>query len=448
MAARQLPKDENSERAVLGSMLIDRDAVDTVFELLDADDFYSTDNRRIYGAMMDLYRTNLPVDLTTVAAKCVDLHIDADKLIGMAEAIPSAANVRGYIDRVRDKAVRRKLITINAQIANEAFGAGMTADELLESLDAQVYGLWQRTSAEDYSAVCEIVPAAIAELEAVQKAKNGITGVPTGYDKLDDLTAGLQAGDMIVLAARPSQGKTAFALNIALNAARRDCPVGFFSIEMTNAALVRRMLSSLAMVDSHKARRGRLNPVDWAAIVNAASRLSSVKLFIDQVAATIPAIRQKARRMIRQHGVKLLIVDYLQIMRMARGERYNGDTEKTTALSAGIKQLAKELNVPIVILSQLSRASVGDKPRKPVLPDLRQSGAIEQDADVVVFIHRPEAYGITTDSEYGSTEGKAEIHVAKQRNGPTGEMLLRYVKEYGVFQDVVPYEAPENDPRF
>jgi replicative DNA helicase len=431
-------------------MLIDRYAPDAVFEILDAGDFYGRPNREIFASMFDLYQSNQPIDLTTVAAKLVDKKsgIDAVKLVDLAEGIASAANVVSYAERVRDRSVRRKLIEINARVANEAFGAELSSDELLELLDAQVYGLWQRTAAEDYSPVCDIVPAAIAELEAVQKAKNGITGVPTGYDKLDDLTAGLQAGDMIVLAARPSQGKTAFALNIALNAARRDCPVGFFSIEMTNAALVRRMLSSLAMVDSHKARRGRLNPVDWSAIVNAASRLSDVKLFLDQVADTLPAIRQKARRMIRQHGVKLLIVDYLQIMRMARGERYNGDTEKTTALSAGIKQLAKELNLPILILSQLSRASVGDKPRKPVLSDLRQSGAIEQDADVVVFIHRPEAYGIMTDQDYGATEGKAEIHVAKQRNGPTGELLLRFVKEYGVFQDVAPYEAPENGVDF
>jgi replicative DNA helicase len=173
-----------------------------------------------------------------------------------------------------------------------------------------------------------------------------------------------------------------------------------------------------------------------------------VKLFLDQVADTLPAIRQKARRMIRQHDVKMIIVDYLQIMKLPRGERYYGDTEKTTALSSGIKKLAKELNVPIVILSQLSRASVGDKPRKPVLSDLRQSGAIEQDADVVIFIHRPEAYGIITDTEYGSTEGKAEIHVAKQRNGPTGEFLLRFAKEYGIFHNVDPREAPEDTPKF
>ena len=438
---RGLPASVDAERSILGSILLDNFLYNQAAETLKADHFALDSHRRIFSRMMELAEHNKPIDIITLTEelgrrKEVEAVGGVAYISSLTDGLPRRPNIEHYVKIVRDKAMLRALIHTASDAIARASEQADSADEILDSTEAAIFSLADDRVQRGFIGIPEIVKESFGSIDQLYERGQRITGLATHYDRLDELTSGLQPSDLVIIAARPSMGKTAFAINIAENAAVKDGKtVGIFSLEMSRESLLLRLLCSQAMVDSHKLRTGFLGRDDHQKLVDALGRLADAKIFIDDTPGiSLHEMRAKARRLkASEGGLDLLVVDYLQLMAAAPigGKRFENRTQEVSAISRGLKGLAKELRVPVVALSQLSRAPEsrgGD--HRPQLADLRESGSIEQDADVVMFIFREEVYN-HDDSEL---EGLAEIIIAKQRNGPTDTVKLAFIKRSTRFE--------------
>jgi replicative DNA helicase len=440
--AGSLPASVQAERSILGAILLDNLAYNEAAEHLRAEDFSLDSHRRIYSRMVDLAESSRPIDMITLIEeldrrKELEAIGDVGYVSGLVDGVPDRPSIEHYIKIVRDKALLRGLIhAANTAIAR-ASDQTDPAEDILNDTEATIFQLSEKRIGRGFMGIQEIVKESFGSVDALLQRGQRITGLETHYVDLDELTSGLQASDLVIIAARPSMGKTAFAMNIAENASVNDGKiVGIFSLEMSREALLLRLLCSCAKVDSHKMRTGSLWREDMEKVIRAMDRLANAPIFIDDTPGiSFSEMRAKARRLKQQNQGKLdlVIVDYLQLMSATGSKRYENRTQEVSAISRGLKALAKELRVPVIALSQLSRAPEsrsGD--HRPQLADLRESGSIEQDADVVMFIFREEVYK-PDDPEL---DGKAEIIIAKQRNGPTGKLTLAFIKRSTRFESM------------
>ena len=426
---------------MLSAMLMDRDAVDRVNEVLDDTMFYREGNRRIFRAMVTLAERGDVIDPLTLAEELGrrdELQAAGGKdYIGyLVDAVPTAANVEYHARIVREKALRRRLIEVSTAIVSEAFESSAPAGELLDAAEHKIFEVNRARGNEGFTRIKELLWPTMENIERLQRGGESITGVPSGFKDLDDLTAGFQQSDLVIVAARPSMGKTAFVLNIAQNAALdKNVPVAFFSLEMSKESLVQRLLTSEGRVDAQRLRKGKLHDDEFVRLGRAAGMLSHAPIWIDDTPGiTLLEMRSKARRLKTDNDIGMIVVDYLQLMQGPNNQESR--QQEISYISRSLKSLARELKVPVVALSQLSRAPeqrTGDN-KRPQLSDLRESGAIEQDADLVMFIYRQEMYDGPVDKDGNSLEGRAEIIVGKQRNGPTGFVNLYFNKTYTRFE--------------
>ena len=417
--------------------MLDQRAWDQVADVVGADDFYRADHRAIFQTILTLIEHEKPPDAVTVSEQLErESRLDAagglDYLARLVEETPSAANVRAYARIVRDHAMLRQLIEIGGDIAASAHDSeGRTVAELVDLAEQRVFEIADRgSSGPGFKALKEILPDAIDRLDVLSHSDADITGVSTGFVAMDEMTAGLQRGELIVIAGRPSMGKTTLAVNIAENAAiGHQVPTAIFSMEMSAEQLTFRMIGSIGRVNQASLRRGKLSDEDWSRIDSAVSMMSKAPIFIDDSAGLSPTdVRARARRLKREHGLGLIVIDYLQLMQVT-GTKENRATE-ISEISRSLKALAKELKVPVVALSQLNRSVESRQDKRPMMSDLRESGAIEQDADLIIFIYRDEVYNPDSPNR-----GMAEIIVAKQRNGPTGKLTLTFLGKYTRFEN-------------
>jgi replicative DNA helicase len=437
------PANEEAEQSVLGAVLLRPTTLDQVADLITPEDFYRPSHRKIFQAMLDLYARGEPVDLVTVTALLKERGLLDEVggpvfLASLSEHVGLAANAAHYAKLVHEKSVLRRLLDCTQEISRACLGPVERVDEFLDWAEGQVFRVAESKIRPGFQAIGRLVEDEVVNLEAIwHREKGRITGVPSGFPELDHLTAGFQDGDLIIIAARPSMGKTALALNIAFNAAyTRQIPVAFFSLEMSKQQLVRRLLSAVGEIDASHLRRAFLTDDEWRKLQEAASYLLDCPLFIDDTpAASVLEVRSKARRLRAEGKLGLVIVDYLQLMK--GGPDANSREQEISEISRSLKALAKELGVPVVALSQLSRKVEERKPKIPELADLRESGAIEQDADVILFIYRDEVY-----NENSPEAGQARILLKKQRNGPTGEFRLAFRGLYTRFDPLEPEEPP------
>jgi replicative DNA helicase len=437
------PANAEAEQSVLGAILVRPEVLDRVADLIAAGDFYREAHGRIFQAMLDLYGRGDPVDLVTVSALLAERgHLEGVGgpvfLAGLSEQVGFATNADYYAGLVHDKAVLRRLLDTTQEIAGACFGPVEDVAEFLDTAEQKIFEVAESKVRLGFQPLSALVEKEISNLEAIwHRDISRITGVESGFKDLDHLTAGFQDSDLIIIAARPSMGKTALALNIAYNAAfKPQKHVAFFSLEMSREQLVRRLLSSVGKVDASNLRRAFLSTMEWANLQTAAGYLLDCPIYIDDTpAATVLDIRAKARRLKADGKLNMLVIDYLQLMR-GRADVHSREQE-ISEISRSLKALAKELKVPVIVLSQLNR-KVEDRPNKrPQLADLRESGAIEQDADVVIFIYRDEVY-----REDSPEQGTAEIIIGKQRNGPTGKIKLNFQAKYTTFGAFEREEAP------
>jgi len=441
-ALRIPPHSNEAEQAVLGGLLLDNAAWDHVADRVGEEDFYRADHRLIFRAVKLLAEKGSPLDVVTLSEWLAnhDLLDDAGGLpylARLARDTPSAANIRAYADIVRERSVLRQLIRVGTDIAARAFAPeGRDSKELLDEAERQVFAIAEQGNRQNqgFQPIKDLLTKAIDRIDTLFERDDPITGVPTGWNDFDEMTAGLQAGDLIIIAGRPSMGKTTFAMNIVENAAIKEGnPVAVFSMEMPGDHLAMRMMSSLGRIDQHRIRTGKLEDEDWPRLTSAVSLLAEAKLFIDDTAALSPTeVRARCRRLAREHGqLGLVMIDYLQLMQIP-GSSENRATE-ISEISRSLKALAKELHVPVIALSQLNRSLEQRPNKRPVMSDLRESGAIEQDADLICFIYRDEVYN--PDS---ADKGTAEIIIGKQRNGPIGSVRLTFLGKYTRFENFTP----------
>ncbi len=431
------PQNLEAEMAVLGSMLLDEEAVSISAEKLDATCFYKDTHRKIFQAITDLYNTNKAVDLITLAnALKIDGALDsiggASYLTSLANAVPTAANINYYAGIVREKYILRTLINNSTKIITVCHESQGNIDEVVDTAEKLIFEVSDRKNQGTYLQLKEIIKESIETIDRLYQNKAHVTGIPTGYIDFDIKTAGLQPSDLIIIAGRPSMGKSAFALGIAEYAGVIEkVPTAIFSLEMSKEQLVQRMLCSHARVDAHKVRTGYLATSDWPRLTAAAGKLSDAPIFIDDTPAiSVMELRARARRLKSHHGIKLIILDYMQLMR-GTASNMESRQQEISEISRSLKALARELNVPVIAISQLSRAVESRTDHRPQLSDLRESGAIEQDADVVVLILREEYYSPSPDNQ-----GIAEAIIAKQRNGPVGSLKLAFIKEFTRFDNL------------
>jgi replicative DNA helicase len=446
-ASRSAPWSQEAEQAVLGAMLLDQDAALRAAELVDDSMFYREAHRRLFRAMLALTEQRTVIDHITLRDELLrrgELEVAGglEYLAELVDAVPTAANIEFHAKIVKDKAILRRLIETSTGIITEAYDGHSTANDLLDSAEAKIFQISQQRGDEGFTRIKEMLWPTMERIETLQRSGKAITGVPSGFADLDEMTSGFQASELIIVAARPSMGKTAFCLNVATQAAVDGFGVAVFSLEMSKEALVQRMLCAEARVDSQAVRRGTLRDPDFTRLARAAGILQSCPVWIDDTPSlSLLEMRSKARRLKVENDVRLIVVDYLQLMRSP--EYAENRVQEVSDISRSLKGLARELNIPVIALSQLSRASEqrGGE-RRPILSDLRDSGAIEQDADVVLFIHRPEMYQ-KEDSEGNSLEGMAEVIVGKHRNGPTGLVNLYFHKQFTRFDNRTEREASE-----
>ncbi|MFI5211085.1 MAG: replicative DNA helicase [Gemmatimonadales bacterium] len=442
VGGRSVPWNNEAEQSVLGAMVLDQDAALRAVELIDDTVFYREAHRRIFRAIRRLLDQRMVIDPVTLrneldrSGELADIG-GGSYLADLSDMVPGAANLEYHIQIVKEKSILRNLIEAATSILQETYEGRKPANDLLDQAETRIFHVAQDRQGENVVRIKELLWPTMERIELLQKAGKRITGVPSGFTDLDELTSGFQPSELIVVAARPSMGKTALCLNMAAHAAiEHRAGVLLFSLEMSNDSLVQRFLCSEGMVDAMRMRRGMLSDADFTRLARAAGVLSGAPLFFfDQPSLTALQARSVARRQMREQPIGLIIVDYLQLMR-SPDTASQGRVQEISDISRSLKALARELEVPVVALSQLSRASEqrgGD--RKPILSDLRDSGAIEQDADIVMFIHRPEYYEGNTDKEGNSLEGKAEVMVAKNRNGPTGHVDLFFHKQYTRFDN-------------
>ena len=440
---RRPPYSEDAEQAVLPAMLMDADSVARVVELLDDAMFYREGHRRIYRAMMTLTERGEIVDPLTLANELdrrgeLEASGGKDYIGFLIDAVPTSANVEYHARIVREKALYRRLIEVSTSIVSEAFEGRLPAAELLDDAEHKIFQVSQQRGTQGFTRIKELLWPTMERIEALQRGGKTITGVASGFTDLDEMTSGFQPSDLVIVAARPSMGKTALVLNIAQHAAiEHNVPVAFFSLEMSKESLVQRMLTSEARIDAQRLRKGMLRDDDFPRLARAAGILSSAPVYIDDTPGiTLLEMRSKARRLKADSGIGMVVVDYLQLMQGPPG--VESRQQEVSIISRGLKGLAKELGVPVVALSQLSRAveqRAGSEKGRPVLSDLRESGAIEQDADLIMFIFRQEVYDGPTDKDGNSLEGRAEVIVGKQRNGPIGIVNVFFHKAYTRFEN-------------
>ncbi|QUH29485.1 replicative DNA helicase [Vallitalea guaymasensis] len=427
------PYSLEAEQSVIGSMILDREAIATGSESLMPDDFYQPDLKVIFEAIIDLYNKNKAVDLVTLENKLKDEGV-LDQIGGinylskLAVAVPTSAHIKNYAQIVKEKAVLRKLIKTSREIIDESYDGKNKLEDVLNGAEEKIFNIMQDRRTEEFSSIKDLVVPTLNKIETIHKNQGKVTGIPTGFIDLDYKTAGLQPSDLVLIAARPSMGKTAIALNMAQHAAiKENAATAIFSLEMSKEQLVNRLLCSEAMVDAQKVRTGDLEDEDWAKIASGSSVLSNAPIYIDDTPGiTVSEMKAKCRKLKLEKGLDLILIDYLQLM------SGNGKTEsrqqEISEISRSLKALAREMEAPVVALSQLSRACESRADHRPMLSDLRESGAIEQDADVVMFLYRDEYYNPESEAK-----NQGELIIAKQRNGPTGTIHLVWMGQYTKF---------------
>lgn len=428
---RSLPQNIEAEQSVIGSMILDKNSVAEASEILRDEDFYRENHKLIFGAIMELYQKDMPVDMITL----IDHLRSTDKIEGaggityiteLCNSVPSTVNLHSYIEIVKNKAVLRKLIKSSNEIIDESYNLQDNVPKVLDSAEKKIFDIAQNKSTNDFEALSTVLERGFTEIERLYNNKGQVSGVSSGFPELDAKTSGFQKGDMVLVAARPSMGKTTFALNLAEYAAlRQGKSIVIFSLEMSKEQLAYKLLCSEANVDMLKLRTGNLEDSDWDNIAKASGPLAEAKMYIDDTAGiSVMEMRSKCRRIKIEHGIDMIVIDYLQLMSGSGESRQ----QEVSEISRSIKALAKEMQCPIIALSQLSRAPEQRTDHRPMLSDLRESGSIEQDADIVMFLYRDEYYDEETEDK-----NVAECIISKQRNGPTGTVKLAWIGQYSKF---------------
>ena len=424
------PHDDAAELAVLGAMFLDREAASLALEMLTGEDFYRPDHRQVFEAAEELYHSGVPIDMITVKNKLEEKQV-FDQIGGLpflaniSTSVGSSANMRHYAAIVEEKSVLRRLIRTANNISQMSYEGKTDVNAIMDTAEKGIFDIMQNRHSDQFHHIRDIAVDSIEKIEDIYRSKGKLTGVPTGFVDFDQKTAGLQKSDLILLAARPSMGKTAFALNIIQNAAiRSNVPTAVFSLEMSREQLVNRMLCSEAMLDAQRLRTGELTDSDWADLIQAMGPLSQAPIYIDDTPGVTPMeVRSKCRRLKVEKGLGLIVIDYLQLM--SGNSRNDSRQQEISEISRSLKAIAREMEAPVIALSQLSRACEQRADHRPMLSDLRESGAIEQDADVVAFLYRDEYYFPDTEKK-----NQAELIIAKQRNGPTGTVDLTWMGQY------------------
>lgn len=437
------PQAVDLERAVLGALMIESDAYLRVGEMLKPDSFYEIRNQKVYQAIQNLAIEEKPIDMLTVTEKLRSMGeleecggpVYISELTGN---VVSSAHIEYHAKIIAQKYLARQLITFSSEVQTSAFDETQDVDDVMQSAESNLFKISQQNIKRDYVQIAPVVAQAYEQLKIAAKNDTGLTGLASGFYDLDKITSGWQKSDLIIIAARPAMGKTAFVLSMAKNiAVNNQVPIALFSLEMSNVQLVNRLISNTCQIPGDKIKNGQLMQYEWMQLDAHVSELQSAPLYVDDTPSlSIFELRTKARRLCREHGIKLIIIDYLQLMNGGGG--YGNRQEEVSTISRSLKGLAKELNIPIIALSQLNRGvenREGAEGKRPQLSDLRESGAIEQDADIVCFIHRPEYYHLYEDSQGRDLRGLAEIIIAKHRNGAVGDVRLRFVSEYARFQN-------------
>ena len=431
------PNDIEAEQAVLGSMLTDKDATIAAIEVLKEDDFYREDNKIIYRAILNLYNRAEPIDIITLKAELTSMgKFEAtgglEYLADLPERVPTTANVDKYINIVKEKSILRNLIKTANEIITLGYDPTEEVEDIMDTAEKKIFNIMQSKNQKGYTPIKDVLIDTFAELEKLYNQKQHITGVPTGFADLDYKTAGLHGSDLVLIAARPAMGKSAFALNIAANAAiKAKVPVAIFSLEMSKEQMVNRILCSEAMVDSNKVRTGKLDEQDWGKLAAALGPLSESEIYIDDTPGiSVMEIRAKCRKLKLEKNIGLVVIDYLQLIQ-GTNKRVGSREQEISEISRSLKILAKEIDVPVIALSQLSRAPEQRPDHRPMLSDLRESGAIEQDADIVMFLYRDDYYNEDSDKK-----NIAEVILAKHRAGSTGTVELLWLGNYTKFVNI------------
>ena len=438
------PQAIEVEKTVLGALMIDKDAYSVVCETLYPESFYEPRNQKVYAAIRDLAMAEKPVDIVTVTdqlSKSGNLE-DVGGPVYIAELsgrVASSANIEYHANIIAQKFLARQLIQFASDVETKAFDETIDVDELMQHAEGSLFELSQKNMKKDYTQIDPVVTQAVKVIQEAAKNKDGMTGIPSGYYGLDDKTSGWQDSDLVIIAGRPAMGKTAFALSMAKNiAADYQVPIAFFSLEMSNQQLVNRLLSNVCEIEGKKILNGQLQPDEWERLDKRVNKLLGAPIYVDDTPGlSVFELRTKARRLVREHDVKIIMIDYLQLMN-ANGMRFSSRQEEVSTISRSLKGLAKELNIPIIALSQLNRgveSREGLEGKRPQLSDLRESGAIEQDADMVLFVHRPEYYHIYQDDNGRDLHGMAQIIIAKHRKGATGDVTLAFRGEFTRFEN-------------
>ena len=436
------PQSIDAEQSVLGGLLLDNQRWDAIADRLSVEDFYRREHRLIFAAISALCQENSPADVITVSERLEQTgELEAAgglAYIGsLANNTPSAANVPAYADIVRERSILRQLLAAAHDISEAAYNpGGRTALEVLDYAEKRIFDISEKRARRrgSYEPIASLLTKTVDRIDQLYRTQGTVTGVPTGFTDLDEKTSGLQKSDLIIIAGRPSMGKTTFAMNIAENAAvGHKIPVAVFSMEMPGTQLAMRMMASLGRINSHRIRTGKLDDEDWPRLTSAVSLLSEAPIFSDDTPALTPMeLRARARRIKREHDLGLIIIDYLQLMQAGEGATSENRATEISNITRALKGLAKELDVPIIAMSQLNRSLEQRTDKRPVMSDLRESGAIEQDADVILFIYRDEVY-----NEDSPNKGTAEIIIGKQRNGPIGKVMLTFLGEYTRFENYI-----------
>lgn len=438
------PQAVDIERAVLGALMIDKDAYAIVCEILRPESFYEPRNQMVYTAIRDLSMDEKPVDMLTVTDKLaksgtLEQAGGPGYIAELTSGVASSANIEYHANIIAQKSLARQLISFSSAIQTKAFDETIDVEDLMQEAEGSLFELSQHNMKKDYTAIDPVIAQAVKGIQDAAKNTDGLTGVSTGYFKLDDITSGWQASDLVIIAGRPAMGKTSFALSMAKNiAADLRIPMAFFSLEMSNVQLVNRLISNACEIQGSKILNGQLQRDEWERLDKNINQLLGAPLYVDDTPGlSVFELRTKARRLVREHGIKLIMIDYLQLMN-ANGMRFSSRQEEVSTISRSLKGLAKELDIPILALSQLNRgveSREGLEGKRPQLSDLRESGAIEQDADMVLFVHRPEYYHIYQDDNGRDLHGMAQIIIAKHRKGATGDVLLTFRGEYTRFEN-------------
>lgn len=439
MENRLPPQNIDAEKSILGGLLLEQEAWDDVSEILNEDDFYKPAHKKIYLAIRELHKREMPSDLVTVSNFLMERG-ELESLGGpaylaeMIDQTPSTANITSYAKIVQEKSLLRRVITASQEFVDKAYSAEFeNMDSFLDTMEARVFQLAENKATSGLTDASELVKASLEKIESLFANQMMVTGVASGFNELDELTAGFHPGELTILAARPSMGKTALSLNIAMHAALREKKkVAYFSVEMGKEQVMVRGLASAAKIRLGDLRIGKIDDQAWPRLINTAAAISETGLFIDDTSGISPFdIRAKCRRMKAKHGLDMIMIDYLQLMSMK--QRFESREREVSEISKLLKSIGKELQVPVIALAQLNRGVEGRSDRRPMLSDLRESGSIEQDADVIMMIYREDYY----DRDNPEIKGIAEIIIAKQRNGPTDTVKLRWIPEYGIFENLV-----------